>query len=199
MATGHTKETHRKIRKSQKLNKDDYHHPEEKIEQLRKIPWPLKGCKVLEVFGGQGNLTKFYEAKGKVTSLTKEEHGSSFDAIYKLRADKERFDVIDIDSYGYPDKFFPVVFEMMREQCYLVFTFPIVGVNCLNGITEQHFYTFYRGIPTIGDVTGQITDWALREWILPSLVDVTKIRRIYRFLFSCKRMKATEMCHVRNR
>ena len=131
--------------------------------------------------------------------MTREDFGDSFDAIYKLRGAKKKYDLIDIDSYGYPDRFFPVVFEMMKPECLLVFTFPIVGINCLNGIAEQHFYTFYRCKPTIGDVVGRITDWALREWIITSLRDVVKIKRIYRFVFYCRRVKATEMCNVRNR
>ena len=204
MGVGHNKESHKKTRKEQNANADIYHHPVEKEAQIIKVmancsvPCPTK---VLEVFAGKGNLTKVYKDNfgANVLAMKKENTGNSFDYIYQLRANKKKFDWIDIDSYGYPDKFFPVVFELMKPQCTLVFTFPIVGVNCLNGITEQHFYTFYRGIPTIGDVVAKITDWGLREWILSSLVDVEKIKRIYRFIFKCKRIKATELCNVRNR
>lgn len=199
MGTGHSKKSHKEIREKQKMNVEDYHHPNEKIQQLKKFEDYLGGD-VLEVFAGKGNLTKYYKnISNSVIAMRKEELGSSFDAIYKLRAEKKKYNVIDIDSYGYPDKFFPVVFEMMKERCLLIFTFPIIGVNCLNGITEQHFYTFYFQKPTIGTVVGRITDWGLREWILVSLLDVVKIKRIYRFVFDCKRVKATEMCNVRNR
>jgi len=199
MTTGHNKVTHKNIRKGQKKNLDKYHHPKEKINQLKKFEKDLKGD-ILEVFGGKGNLTKFYEQYGYVTSLTKEETGDSFDYIYKLRADKKKYNVIDIDSYGYPDKFFPVVFEMMKDECLLVFTFPVVGVNCLNNITEQHFINFWRSPrPTVGDVTGVLTDFALREWYLISLEDVEKIDRIWRFIFKCERKKATKLCNTRNR
>jgi len=198
MVYGHSIKSHVKTRKGQGLNVEDYHHPKEKIKQLEKFRQYLGGD-ILEIFAGQGNLSKFYRRLGNVTAMTKENFGNSFDAIYVLRGEKKKYDVIDIDSYGYPDKFFPVVFEMMRPECTLIFTFPIVGVNCLNGIMEQHFYNFYRCKPTIGDVVGRITDWALREWILVSLLDVQKIKRIYRFIFRCKRVKSTEMCNVRNR
>jgi len=197
MSIGHSAKSHKRIRKDQVLNAADYHHPKEKIQQLEKFKPYLKG-EILEVFAGQGNLSKFYRRFGSVTAMTKE-LGNSFDYIYVLRGEKQKFNVIDVDSYGYPDRFFPVVFEMMKPECLLVFTFPIVGVNCLNGITEQHFYTFYRCKPTIGDVVGSITDWALREWIRASLLDVVKIKRIYRFVFLCRRVKSTEMCNVRNR
>ena len=89
---------------------------------------------------------------------------------------------------------------MMKPVCLLIFTFPIVGVNCLNGIMEQHYINFWRSDrPTIGDVTGVITDQALREWYLASLLEVKKIKRIWRFAFICKRKKATELCTTKNR
>ena len=199
MAYGHSKQSHKRIRSGQSFNMDYYHHSAEKVRQLKDFTQYLKGS-ILEVFAGKGNLTDYYKEFGKVTAMTKDEFGSSFDAIYKLRGERKTFDVIDIDSYGYPDLFFPVVFELMNDECFLVFTFPVVGVNCLNGITEQHFITFWRSIrPTIGDVTGILTDLALRNWYRISLLDISKIRRIWRFAFLCKRVKATEMCNVKNR
>ena len=198
MAVGHSPKKHKEIRKGQKENLDKYHHPDQKINQLENFKDDISG-NILEVFGGQGNLTKWYEKQGKVTSMTKETTGNSFDYIYKLRGERKKYNVIDVDSYGYPDKFFPVVFEMMRDKCILIFTFPIVGINCLNGITEQHFINFWRSPrPTIGDVTGILTDFALRSWYLLSLKDVQRIDRIYRFVFECNRVKATELCNVKN-
>jgi hypothetical protein len=199
MATGHSAESHKITRLAQKNNEDDFHHPTEKIAQLEEIKSII--CEdILEVFGGQGNLTKWYQEIGTVTTLTKETTGDSFEYIYKLRSEKRKFNWIDIDSYGYPDRLFPVIFELMKDECGLVFTFPQVGVNCHNGISQQHFSTFYcNPTPTIGNVVGKITDWALREWMLASLVDVKKIKRIYRIVFMCKRVKATDMTNVRNR
>ena len=199
MTVGHSAIKHKGTRLLQKQNADEYHHPNEKIKQLEKLS-PLVFGDILEVFAGEGNLTEYYSQYGKVTPMTKDKFGSSFDAIYKMRGDRKKYNVIDIDSYGYPDKFFPVVFEMMRNECLLIFTFPIVGVNCLNGITEQHFINFWRSDrPTIGDVVGILTDMALREWYLLQLVDVQKIKRIWRIACICKRQKATEFCGVRNR
>lgn len=194
---GHTKETHKETRAKQAGNEDEYHHPDEKMAQLDNHLDLIHG-NILEVFAGQGNLTKYYQEHGKVTPMTKEEFGSSFDAIYKLRGERKKYDFIDIDSYGYPDLFFPVVFEMMKPKA--GFTFPVVGVNCLNGIMEQHFINFWRSSrPTIGDVTGVLTDMALRNWYLIKLVDVQKVKRIWRFVFECERQKATTMCNVKNR
>jgi hypothetical protein len=197
--TGHTAETHKNIRKNQSLNLDDYHHPVEKIEQLKRFNF--NDLKILEVFAGKGNLSKYYNTISKdVLSLNKETTGDSFDYIFKLRFEKRKFDLIDIDSYGYPDKFFPTVFECLTDKAYLIFTFPVVGVNCLNGITEQHYINFWRSNrPTIGDIVGCITDFSLRNWQLAKLVDVTKIKRIWRFIFLIEKQKATTLCNVRNK
>ena len=70
----------------------------------------------------------------------------------------------------------------------------------LNGITEQHFINFWGSArPTIGDVTGKVTDYGLREWQLVSLLSCTKIKKIWRFIFQVKKEKATLFCNVRNR
>jgi hypothetical protein len=199
MATGHSAESHKETRKKQDSNVDEYHHPTEKIAQLEEFGDLLTG-NILEVFAGKGNLTKYYERFGKVEAMTRETHGDSFHAIYDLRANRRKFNVIDIDSYGYPSKFFPLVFEMMTPENLLVITFPVPGVNCLNGIMEQHFINFWRSArPTVGDVTGILTDMALREWRHLQLLSVRKIKSIWRMVFLSNRVKATEWCNVKNR
>lgn len=197
--TGHTAKSHKLIRKKQSLNLDEYHHPIEKINQLKKFNF--NNFKILELFAGKGNLSKYYNSiSNNVLSLSKETTGDSFEYIYKIRSERKKFDLIDIDSYGYPDKFFPVVFDCLKDNSYLIFTFPVVGVNCLNGIMEQHFINFWRSArPTIGDVVGTITDSSLRNWQLAKLVDVVKIKRIWRFVFYIEKQKATELCNVKNR
>lgn len=198
--TGHTAESHKLTRKAMKDNDDKYHHPVEKIAQLKEFQYLFQDGKILEVFGGAGNLTKYYQKVGEVTSMTKETTGDSFHSIYALRAERKKYKLIDIDSYGYPDKFFPLVFEMLEDEGYIVFTFPILGVNALNGIVEQHFINFWHSDrPSIGDIIGVLTDQALREWKLLSLIDARKIKRIWRILVKAKRVKATEMTNVKNR
>ena len=192
-------EKHKRLRNLQSQNYESHHHPSEKISQLNDYKDHIYGD-ILEVFGGKGNLTQYYQKLGVVTSLTKENTGDSFQYIHKLRANNKMYDVIDIDGYGYPSKFFPLVFEMIKDNGLLVFTFPVVGVQCVNGIMEQHFINFWRSSrPTIGDVTGIITDHALREWKLATLISVEKIKPIWRFIFLVKQKKATLFCNVRNR
>ena len=89
---------------------------------------------------------------------------------------------------------------MMKHKTTLIITFPVVGVNCLNGIQEQHFINYWRSSrPTIGDIVGVLTDMALREWYLLQLLNIQKINRIWRIAFQCTRQKATELCGVKNR
>ena len=53
-------EKHRWIRHKQKQNCDSVHHPKEKILQLDNFKNYFIDKKILEVFGGEGNLTKYY-------------------------------------------------------------------------------------------------------------------------------------------
>ena len=58
------------------------------------------------------------------------------------------------------------------------YTFPVMGVQLINGIVEQHFINFWKSArPTTGDVVGAVTDYGLKYWYLPKLVDVVKINR----------------------
>ena len=55
---------------------------------------------------------------------------------------------------------------------------------------EQHFINFWGSArPTIGDVTGVITDHALRDWKIASLISVRKIKPIWRLAFLVKQEK----------
>ena len=190
---------HKNLRHLQKINSNSHHHPIEKVNQLKEFKNFIYGD-ILEVFAGQGNLTNFYKKLGNVTPLTKEITGDSFEYIYTLRSQKKVYDVIDIDGYGYPSKFFPMIIEMIKDDGLLIFTFPILGVQNINGITEQHFINFWGSYrPTVGDVTGRVTDYALRDWKLASLLSCRKIKPIWRFIFKIKQEKATLFCNVRNR
>ncbi len=60
---------HDVVRAKQAGNADEVHHPDEKADQLVRTlekPANLKDFKILELFAGQGNLTKIYEQYGTV-------------------------------------------------------------------------------------------------------------------------------------
>ena len=73
--SGSTGKTYRAIRHDvtrakQKQNADEVHHPDEKINQIRKV---LSGIdlSILELFSGNGNCTKIYSDYGEVLAFEK--------------------------------------------------------------------------------------------------------------------------------
>jgi len=190
---------HDRLRAKQSDYLDSHHHPQEKIKQLCKVDDFIHGD-ILELFAGQGNLSEHYKTKGNLYKCTKETTGDSFQHLFELVSNRKRFDVIDIDSYGYPSQFMDNVWHVMKPTSTLIITFPVMGVQCINGIVEQHFINFWRSArPTTGDVVGAVTDYGLKYWYLPKLIDVVKIKPIWRFVFQCERVKATEFCTTKNR
>ena len=56
-------------RTKQRLNANEVHHPDEKIEQIQctlNYEFGMEEIAILELFAGQGNLTKVYEKFGWV-------------------------------------------------------------------------------------------------------------------------------------
>ena len=113
---------HDVVRAKQKQNDNEVHHPDEKINQIKKVfaefEWDNdKNPKILEMFAGQGNLTNIYEAYGDVTAYDKKhlKTGDSFLEYHRLIADKKKFDIIDLDPYGFPNRFFPDVFLLIDK------------------------------------------------------------------------------------
>ena len=190
---------HERLRIKQSDYLDSHHHPQEKLKQLNKVDDYIYGD-ILELFAGQGNLSDYYKQKGNLYQCTKENTGDSFQHLFELINNRKRFDVVDIDSYGYPSQLMDNVWHVMKPTSTLIITFPVMGVQCINGIVEQHFINFWKSArPTTGDVIGAVTDYGLKYWYLPKLVDVVKIKPIWRFVFQCVRVKATEFCTTRNR
>ena len=69
------------------------------------------------MFAGQGNLTNIYKAYGDVIPYDKKylKTGDSFLEYHRLIADKKKFDIIDLDPYGFPNRFFPDVFYLLTR------------------------------------------------------------------------------------
>jgi hypothetical protein len=111
---------HDVVRLKQKENCNTVHHPNEKIEQIESFLTGLNNLKILELFAGQGNLTKIYKRHGIVDAYDKKylKTGDSFLQFHKLIAEKKKYDIIDIDPYGFPNRFFPDIF-LLIEKGYL--------------------------------------------------------------------------------
>jgi hypothetical protein len=81
---------HDVVRKKQRENDNSVHHPDEKIAQVEFALKDRKDLKILELFAGQGNLTKVYENYGQVFAYDKKhlKTGDSFIEFHKLIGEK---------------------------------------------------------------------------------------------------------------
>lgn len=189
------------VRKKQAENLDEVHHPNEKINQIYKVLSGQKNCKILELFCGRENLTEHYKNFGDVDLYDKKykNTGDSFIEFHRLIADKKTYNVIDLDAYGFPNRFFPDIY-MLIDDGYLFVTMPKPYVNILNGITRTHLISYYgEHNPSIEAIQRQFALWGLCHWRKVEVLDVVDCKSIWRLALSVKRVKSTEYTGVKNR
>ena len=192
------------VRAKQSANANELHHPNEKIKQILNIltaEYGLKEISVLELFAGQGNLTKVYQKFGTVDAYDKKhlKSGDSYTQFHRLIGEKKRFDVIDLDPYGFPNRFFPDVFLLIQNGIMFV-TMPKPYVNILNGITAAHLISYYgKPNPSQEEITERIALWGLCHWRKVVLIDSIDCKSIWRFAFKVEKVKATDYTGVKNR
>jgi hypothetical protein len=191
---------HEVVRKRQSDNCASTTHPTEKSAQIRSILSGLSGLSTLELFAGNGNLSIVYSEYGSVLSFDKKlGTGDSFTEYHRLIADRCKFDVIDIDPYGFPSRFFPDIF-LLIENGYLFITCPIPSVNILHDITKTHLQVFYGSDnPSMEQISERIAEFGLCHWRQVELIDCMKIDRMYRLAYKVMRIKSTEYTGVHNR
>ena len=187
-------------REKQRKNLDEVHHPKEKIEQVEGILEAKNNLKILELFSGEGNLTKIYQKFGVVSCYDKKlKTGDSYVVFHRLIGEKKKFDVIDLDPYGFPNRFFPDIF-LLIDSGYLFITMPKPYVNILNGITQTHLMSYYgEQNPPEERVIERIVLWGLCHWRKVELLNSIDCKSVWRFAFKVNRVKATEYTGVRNR
>lgn len=208
-------------RERQKQNLDIVHHPNQKIKQIKNILNEICGwgdLSIYELFAGHGNLTKIYADYGEVIAneykksvyeklikntedlmLVKCNLVDSFLDFHQLIALKQKFDVIDLDPYGFPNRFFPDIF-LLIDNGILFVTMPKPYVNILNGITATHLTTYY-GIPNPSEQTiiEKIVLFGLCHWRKVELLDSVNCKSVWRFAFKVEKVKSTEYTGVKNR
>lgn len=212
---------HDVVRKKQNEYCNTLHHPDEKINQIKKVlneicEWG--DLSILELFAGQGNLTKVYADYGQVIaneyktkvfnklienvkdcSLVHCNRVDSFLDFHQLIALKQKFDVIDLDPYGFPNRFFPDIFLLIEHGIMFV-TMPKPYVNILNGITQAHLVSYYgEHNPSKDNIVERIVLWGLCHWRKVELIDCVDCKSIWRFAFKVDKVKATEYTGVNNR
>jgi len=194
---------HDVVRKKQRENSNEAHHPDEKIDQIQRVLNSTNKTdhSILELFAGQGNLTGVYATYGQVTAWDKKylKTGDSFINFHRLIADKKKFSVIDIDPYGFPNRFFPDIFLLMESGIMFV-TMPKPYVNILNGITQAHLISYYgEHNPNEATIIERIALWGICHWRQVELIDSIDCKSVWRFAFNVDKVKATEYTGVRNR
>lgn len=189
------------IRKKQNDNEISVHHPDEKIKQIINILTGLSNLKILELFSGQGNLTKIYNQYGKVECFDKKylKTGDSYLIFHKLVYERKKYDIIDLDPYGFPNRFFPDIFLLINKG-FMFITMPKPYVNILNGITQTHLISYY-GVsnPSKEIIIERIVLWGLCHWRKVQLIDSIDCKSVWRFAFSIEKVKSTKYTGVRNR
>jgi hypothetical protein len=193
-------------REKQKQNANEVHHPDEKINQIKSILsfWSEEEygkLSVLELFAGQGNLTKIYQEYGNVDAYDKKwlKTGDSYVRYHELIGQKNIYDIIDIDPYGFPNRFFPDIF-LLIEKGILFVTMPKPYVNILNGITQTHLISYYgEQNPSEQTIIERIVLWGLCHWRKVELIDSIDCKSVWRFAFDVTKVKATDYTGVRNR
>lgn len=208
---------HDHIRSLQSGNSSTLHHPDEKINQIHKALNShaiSANPKILELFGGFGNLTEEYSKLGHTIVIDKDQKkvahlrskfndvevikADSFIKIYEFLSDRKTFDLVDADPYGFPNRLFPHLFLLM-EKSLLFLTVPKPSVNILNGMTETHLTCYYgQSNPSLEDIIGQISVWGLCHWRKVELVDHLDLKSVWRLCFSVEKVKATEYTGVKN-
>lgn len=187
-------------RGKQSLNDDSLHHPKEKEGQIRSILNAFVDLRILELFAGQGNLTKIYNELGTVEAYDKKylKTGDSYNQFHRLISEKRKYDVIDLDPYGFPTRFFPDIY-LLIEKGFLFVTMPKPYVNILNGITQTHLISYFgEPNPSCEKIIEKFVLFGLCHWRKVSLISVIDLKSIWRFAFEIEKVKATEYTGVRN-
>lgn len=198
-----------KIRRLQQGdNQDRYKHTAEKRELFDRTRKPRAKSKILEAHCGFGGMTEVYSQYGEVTSfdiaadrvqhiealnlpnVTVKKCDSELE-IFKLVADRRIFDVVDIDPYGMPSRYFPHVFALINDGI-LYITLPMIGVAQINKITIEHYRAFWgveiSDIDTYTEkVFSRLKDYAFMHKRSISLVAVVRLGRIFRLAIEVKK------------
>ena len=208
---------HKYTRLKQKGNAESHHHPTEKKQQIHDILKNVdKDIYVLETHAGYGNLTEVYSMYAKEVlayELDKEkcnfinQIGHDNVVCHKKDSLKEmyfsiysnlKFNVIDIDPYGFPSRYFPNIFELIDDG-YIFVTFPKYGCTQINKITMLHVKSFYgfeggNNQEFLECCIKALKQQALRTYRSLELVSVLDLKKIYRIAFKVKKENAFMLC-----
>lgn len=208
---------HKYTRLKQQNNANTHHHPVEKQNQIEKILGEMQGdIYVLETHAGYGNLTKIYslhakEVESYETNKNKCEYinqlghdnvvcheRNSLSEMYLSIYQKLKYNVIDIDPYGFPSRYFPDIFELIDDGFVFV-TLPKYGCTQINNITRLHVKTFYgfdggKNEEFLECFINTLKNQAMRSYRIFEVVDVLDLKKVYRIAARVKKESAFILC-----
>lgn len=189
----------RKIKRQlQYLGDEKYTHPKEKEEQIKKVLEDRKYFNILELFCGNGNLTKVYQnylykGFGKIHAYDKKIDGQdSYRLIHKLIHQEETYDIIDADPFGFPCRLFPDIF-MLIDYGYLFLTFCKPG--SVHPSSELSLYLkcyFGDERPRLDTILTGVKRYSNCHWKDANVVDVLDLQTVWRIAFSVTKVSARE-------
>lgn len=204
---------HKIRRLGQSDNQDKYKHTAEKTE-IAKIFINSSHRNILETHSGFGGMTEFYNSFGEVEAYDIDKKRVDFvndlglEGVTCIKADSEKeiyrlvyhscnYDLIDIDSYGMPSRYFPHSFNLIKDGLMFI-TLPMIGVAQMNKITIRHLQSFW-GVDYqnkedyVNQVVNRLKDFAFTCKRDIEVLDITKIDRIYRITLSVKKKSLCEI------
>ena len=216
MNTTATSVKHKIRRLSQSSNMDKYKHTSEKTEQLLSVSDSINGnaIHILETHSGFGGMTEQYQRIGDVECYDIDKKrvdyindlcmdgvtaikGDSELEIYRLISHKCTYDIVDIDPYGLPSRYFPHAFSLIKDGL-MFLTFPMMGVAQINKITIRHYQAFW-GIELsdkdvyIEKIRARLEDFAFQHKREIEFLDIRKIDRVFRMAI---RVKRKSLCDI---
>lgn len=188
-------------RKKQKEYTDEYHHPKEKINQIYKIlnnkSYDDK-FKILELFCGNGNLTKIYKNYGNVSSFDKIcGDGDSYRLFHKLIYEKKIYNLIDLDPYGFPCRFFPDIFLLINDGYLIVTICKLKKANLWTLKLMESYFTVRK--PNETQIINTFCNEGMKHWRYVKPIDILNLEKVFRIVFSVKRVHACNYCGTTNR
>lgn len=207
LGTSEVSVKHKIRRIKQSENQDKYKHTKEKSEQVDKFI-SGKNKKTLETHAGFGCMTEKYSSFGDVYSIELVQDrvdfinakkikgvecikGDSEKEVLSLLYKNKKYDIVDVDPYGFPSRYFPNVFGLIDEGI-LFLTFPVMGVAQINKITIEHYRVFW-GIDLsdkdcyTDKIVKKLKDYAFMQKRSIEVLEIKKIDRIYRFAIKVKK------------
>ena len=213
LGTTTTSVKHKVRRLQQSNNNDKYKHTKEKKEIAERY-LTGSGLQVLETHSGFGGMSEVYSLYGNVQcyDIVKDRveavnsigsdnvqciKGDSEKEILRLLNNKCIYDVVDIDPYGMPSRYFPYAFGLINNGL-LFITLPMIGVAQMNKITIRHLQAFwgvdYKEKDTyIEKVLCRLKDYAFMQKREIEVLSVDKIDRIFRISL---RVRKKSLCDI---